>query len=129
MKRPKRILVTGGRDYNDKELVWATLDFITIDSGCELPRNGTTIAHGACPTGADLWADHWAIHNYVMIKEYPANWTKYKRVAGPIRNTQMLKEFKPHLVVAFPGNTGTNDCVKKARALGIPVKEIKDESE
>lgn len=32
-----------------------------------------------------------------------------------------LREFKPDVVLAFPGGTGTADCVKQARAMKIPV--------
>jgi len=46
------------------------------------------------------------------------------RAAGPIRNRQMLEEFRPAIVLAFPGGAGTANCVKTARELGILVKEI-----
>lgn len=38
------------------------------------------------------------------------------------------KEAKPDLVIAFPGGRGTADMVRRARAAGIEVREIKEGS-
>lgn len=55
---------------------------------------------------------------------YPANWLKYGRMAGAMRNQQMLDEEEVDLVVAFPGGKGTADMVRRARAAGIEVREV-----
>ena len=59
----KRVLVCGGRDFHDKTLVWRTLDEVAGVSEAEPLGWGVTIIHGACPTGADMWADGWAVAN------------------------------------------------------------------
>lgn len=41
--------------------------------------------------------------------------------AGHIRNTQMLVECKPDLVVAFEGGKGTANMVRQAEAAGVRV--------
>jgi hypothetical protein len=60
--------------------------------------------------------------------EYPAQWHKYGRAAGPIRNQQMLAEGKPDLVLAFhddiDGSRGTKDMVNRARRAGVKVEVI-----
>lgn len=66
----------------------------------------TTIISGAC-RGADRLAVMWAKSVGVPVEEYPANWGRYGKAAGPIRNLQMLKDGKPDLVVAFSGGHGT----------------------
>lgn len=43
---------------------------------------------------------------------------------GPIRNSKMLLDGKPTLVVAFAGRRGTADMVQKARAAGVEVIEV-----
>jgi hypothetical protein len=48
-----------------------------------------------------------------------ANWDKYGKAAGGIRNQQMLDENEIDTAVAFPGGTGTKDMIKKARKAGI----------
>ena len=59
------------------------------------------------------------------ILAYPADWNKYHKAAGPIRNQQMLTEGKPTLVLAFHDNItaskGTRDMVKRSLKGGLPV--------
>lgn len=108
-----RVVVTGGRYYADRTKVFEALDAVAP----------TALAHGMA-TGADSLAGDWCHFNGIEPDEYPANWTKYGKGGGPIRNQAMLDAFKPDLVLAFPGDRGTADCKAKARAMGIPVKEI-----
>jgi len=122
-----RVLVCGGRDFCDKAILWKTLDETfphseTDSYGNWLPVG--TLIHGDCPTGADALADEYAVVNWLDLKTFPANWEKYGRAAGPIRNAQMLDEGRPDIVIAFPGGRGTADMVSKARASGVPVIEV-----
>ena len=57
----------------------------------------------------------------IPVKEYPADWQKHGRAAGPIRNQQMLDEGKPDLVVAFDGGRGTADMIARAEKAGVRV--------
>lgn len=72
--------------------------------------------------GADYLANEWA-KTKAGIKRWvcKADWKKHGRSAGPIRNARML-EWKPDLVVAFPGGRGTKNMVTQAQAAGVPVK-------
>lgn len=56
------------------------------------------------------------------VERYPADWERYGKRAGPIRNRKMLDQ-GPDLVVAFGGDKGTADCVREARRRGIAVRE------
>lgn len=60
------------------------------------------------------------------VESYPADWKRYGRAAGPIRNRQMLEEGKPDLIIAFHSNLaesrGTANMVKIARKAGIEVR-------
>lgn len=110
-----RVLVCGGRDYFDRDAAWAALDMI------DHLRGIACIIHGGA-NGADYIAGRWAETRKVSCEEYPADWTKDGRAAGPIRNQRMLKLGCPDLVVAFKGGRGTADMVKRATAAGIPVE-------
>jgi hypothetical protein len=119
---PLRILVCGGRDFADRDFVFRTLDQLTIEEGEMMPRNGTVIIHGDCPTGADRWADEWAVVNWTPVEPYPADWSALGLSAGPSRNARMLTEGCPDLVLAFPGGRGTADMIGRANKAGVPVK-------
>lgn len=111
-----RILVTGGRDYNDYKTVSHYLD--SLRRGDET----VVIIHGGA-SGADSLAGEWAEYNNALLEVYYANWHRHGRAAGPIRNEQMLRDGKPDLVVAFPGGRGTKDMVSRARRAGLAIIE------
>ncbi len=119
-----RVLVCGGRDYADKDEVWRVLDGVAQVRDENSLGENIVLIHGACPTGADLWASGWAAANWQTEKRYPANWERDGRAAGPIRNQRMLDEGKPDLVVAFPGGRGTEDMKRRSRLAGIKVIEV-----
>ena len=73
-------------------------------------------------TGADRLAVHYA-EKYNRIKRiYPADWKKYGKTAGPIRNNVILND-KLDALIAFPSSksVGTHDIIGKATKLKIPV--------
>lgn len=108
-----RLLVTGGRNYQDKDHTFRVLDCIHQEKGIEL------VIHGDA-TGADALAKAWAEQNGIPQIAYPADWKTHGRAAGPIRNRQMLTH-QPDLVYAFPGGRGTADMVRAAKAAGVRV--------
>lgn len=63
----------------------------------------------------------WATARGLQVQTYPADWKRLGRKAGPLRNQQMLDEFKPELVLAFPGGRGTEDMMARAVRAGVPV--------
>jgi hypothetical protein len=60
----------------------------------------------------------------VTVEQFPAEWGRLGRAAGPIRNAVMLRDGKPELVIAFKGGAGTADMKARARKAGIEVREI-----
>jgi hypothetical protein len=113
-----RILVCGGREFNDSELLWSELDKIVQSVGTL-----STIISGMA-RGADTLAVDYALANSLPIRKYPADWDRHGKAAGFIRNQQMLDEGNPDLVVAFPGGRGTADMVRRARKAGVEVRVV-----
>lgn len=125
-----RVLVCGGRDYND----WGTFQHAMCKIAEErFPRTEsddagnylyavTIIAGGA--DGADKLAASWAAIEWSGYEEYKANWSTHGRAGGPIRNQRMLDKGKPNLVIAFPGGRGTSDMVRRAKSAGVEVIEV-----
>lgn len=102
-----RVLVCGGRDWDDELAVETVLNHL------HLLFNISVVIHGAA-AGADLMGMQWANRHGVKHAPFPANWKLHKLSAGPKRNRKMFKEGNPDLIVAFPGGTGTQDMVKVA---------------
>lgn len=111
-----RVIVCGGRDYDDREAVYQAL--ATLHAKHDL----LVIIHGGAK-GADSLAAEYASQSKKpchLICEM-ADWDTHGKAAGPIRNRAMLDKHKPEGVVAFPGGTGTADMVAQAEAAGINV--------
>ena len=53
-----------------------------------------------------------------------SDWETHKKAAGMIRNRAMFDTWRPHVVVAFPGNAGTAGMKEYARSKGCGVLEF-----
>jgi hypothetical protein len=77
--------------------------------------------------GADWHAHLHALCRGWTIQERPADWKRYGLKAGGVRNQQMIDEQpRMDILVAAPdsGSRGTYDCMRRAKAAGIPVDNI-----
>lgn len=112
-----KVLVCGGRNFINVKLLYKELDALHEQYHFD------SLIHGDA-AGADTLAKHWARSRDIPSKAYPADWNQYKKAAGPIRNSQMLSEGKPDIVIAFKGSIGTADMVSKAKRAGVKVIQI-----
>lgn len=125
-----KLLVCGGRDYDDRSLLYSTLDAAVQYAGC------TEIICGYDPRskryqGADQLAYEWALETETPCKTFPADWKQFGHWAGPRRNTQMADD-KPDEAIGFPRKDGrwgpgTIDMLTKCVARGIQVHQVKRE--
>lgn len=115
-----KILVTGDRLWSNEDAMRLTLEQY------KNPHEAITLIEGEAP-GADVMSAKVATEFGWTVVRVPANWDKYGRSAGPIRNREMLN-MQPDLVLGFHTNIwnskGTLDCMKEAGKRGIRVKLI-----
>lgn len=109
-----RVIVCGGRNYDDYAKVREALGFLHAF------RPIRHVYHGGA-SGADQFAGWWARENGVHVTAIPAEWDKHGRAAGPRRNAEILMIANPDVVVAFPGGRGTADMVTRAIEHGADV--------
>ena len=115
-----RVLVCGGRDFDDARLMNSVLDRLHTENFF------TVLIHGNA-RGADRIADAWACRRGVPREPYgvpQGEWDELGKKAGPLRNQRMLDEGKPDMVVAFPGGGGTKDMVRRAAKAGVAIHEV-----
>ena len=118
-----RILVCGGRHFDDYVLLEKTINGVIAESGCE----GIEIVSGHC-VGADRLGEIYAEKHNAQVKIFPAEWEKYGKRAGPMRNKQMvdyISGFENKIVIAFvSANTkGTRNTITLAQKANIQVVE------
>jgi hypothetical protein len=113
-----RVLVCGGRDLQDAELIERTLDRLRAARG---PFD-CLILGGA--RGVDRIAGKWARRSGVLEWGFLPEWHRAGKHDGAVRNQRMIAEALPELVIAFPGGGGTADMVERAKAAGVEVIEL-----
>jgi YspA, cpYpsA-related SLOG family len=113
----RRVLVCGGRDFNDSDKLFEVLDQ-------EHARNPFDLVITGGAKGADWWGHYWAIKRGVPYKVFPADWMTYGEAAGPVRDQQIIDEGRPDVVIAFPGGTGTDEVINRAGLAEVPVVRV-----
>lgn len=132
-----KVIVCGSRTYNDWEianenirLFTRHLSDVTIISGCcSDEKNGVltfTRKDGTKVYGADGLGERYAEENNIPIIYCPADWKKYGKAAGPIRNKEM-GEIGTHCMAFYEGlfpTKGTQSMINIARSKKLIVEQI-----
>jgi len=121
-----RILVTGSRDWTDRNVIRTALVDAWINLG--RPMNAVLV-QGECHLGgadqiaAEIWRG-WGL----PVEGHPAEMGPDGHVLGPKRNAHMVS-LGADLCLAFPlpSSRGTRNCMCLAREAGIPVHVYKQE--
>lgn len=139
-----RVIVTGGRDYDDREAVRRAFEEHLGGWAGAGAEAAVTVVDGACPYGgADELANQTAKEMGFRTERVPADWflhdwegeTKvrcyhrpypddYCPAAGPRRNQTMIDR-GADIVLAFPGGRGTSDMVTRADRAGVKVIDLR----
>jgi hypothetical protein len=117
-----KVIVCGGRTFLNYDAFERFMDMINAIWRVSL------VIHGG-QRGADAMAKHWANQHHIDDRPFRADWDRYRRAAGPIRNKQMLDEGKPELVIAFPGGRGTANMRTQAQRAGVTVLNLANQNE
>lgn len=117
----KKVLVTGDRNGFSPWRIHRVLKDL-FEEGYDV------LVHGGA-RGVDTIAGEVGASLGYEVRVYPADWERYGRGAGPIRNKHMLVMEMPDLVVAFhrdlKNSRGTQDCLIQAEKMNIPRKVIR----
>jgi hypothetical protein len=109
------ILVTGDRNWTKAH------SDVVLEVLQDFQDENPIVVHGAAK-GVDLLAARIAEGLGYEVHPHPAQWDKYHKAAGPIRNREMLEE-NPNLVFAFHddivASKGTRNMVNQAVEAGI----------
>ena len=111
-----KLIIAGGRDYTRRKSDVAFLDGI---------KEQVTEVVSGCYTGADAFGEKWAWRNGIPVKQFPADWDRYGKPAGPIRNQQMAKY--ADAVVLLPGGEGTASMYREAVIQGLRIFDRREE--
>jgi len=119
----KAVLVAGSRSWTDRTAIEERIAANETGEGTHV------LIHGAA-RGADRIADRVARERGWHVETYPANWSRFHKKAGPIRNRVMVERllelFAKGTTVAVEAfldadSRGTRHTIKIAREAGLKV--------
>ena len=114
-----KIIIAGGRDFDDYEYMSSKLREVMTDAAICDHRSVKIISGMA--KGADTLAIRYADEHKLTKILFPANWKLHPRLAGFLRNEDMLS-IATHLIAFWDGkSSGTKHMIDIAQAKGIPV--------
>lgn len=114
--KPFKLLLAGGREFYDYDMFRYKVDFLTQNK-----TNIEIISGGAM--GADTLAEKYAKekgYKLTILGDFSQG-----KSGGPIRNSKLV-EIADAAIYFWDGTSrGTLDCMKKAKAKGIPMKVVR----
>ena len=112
-----KIIIAGGRNYSFTKIDYRKLALFAQQ------HNITEVVSG-CANGADTYGQLWASNRGIQVKQFPADWEKYGKGAGFIRNLEMADY--ADALIAFAGGSGTEHMVKEARRRKLMIFDWRD---
>lgn len=112
-----QLAIVGSRDYTDY------LSFTEhVDKYIAVHQVTAIISGGA--RGTDTLAQKYALDHNIEFMVFPADWKRYGKSAGPMRNKLIVENCDA--VLAFPSkeSIGTFDTIRKAQQMDKPVQII-----
>lgn len=70
--------------------------------------------------GADTLGELWALKEGKRVARFPANWNKYGRAAGPVRNKQMAEYADALIVFIWNNSRGSANMLDQMSSLDKP---------
>ena len=113
-----KVIVAGTRYFNNYDLMCKNLDYFL----CNL--EDIEIVSGTA-RGADALGEQYANEHNLPIKQFPADWDKYGKRAGYLRNNQMA-DYADYLVAFWDGKSpGTKHMIQFMTDLKKPVYVVR----
>ena len=117
-KNKMKVIIAGGREFTDYDKLRSYCDYILQN------QKDVEIVSGAA-RGADILGEKYARERGYRITQSPANWDKYGKSAGYIRNEEMAK-YADALIAFWDGKSkGTEHMINLAKQYNLKVKVYK----
>ena len=110
-----KIIIAGSRHFTDYSFLVRKVE--------ELNLNITQVLCGEC-YGADLLGKEWAMSKGIPVESYPADWDKYGKKAGYLRNKEMSVHGDELIAFYREGSKGTEIMIDLMQRANKPVHII-----
>ena len=113
-----RVIIAGGRDFNDYSLLQQH-----VDRWLSRVTDEIAIVSGGA-RGADVLGERYANERGLAINIYPADWNRYGKGAGFIRNKEMAQNADA-LIAFWDGRSpGTKNMIELAKQHNLLWKVV-----
>lgn len=110
-----KTIIAGSRSVNDIKIV------LTAAENAEAIGITVTEVVSGCARGVDQLGEQIALMNGIPIKKFPADWERFGKRAGFLRNVQMA-DYAEALIAVWDGESkGTKHMIDMAKARGLKV--------
>jgi hypothetical protein len=109
-----KIIIAGSRIFNDYVELCNTCDFLISN------QSNIEIVSGTAK-GADELGEKYARERNYRIRQFPANWNKYGKSAGYIRNAEMAAYSDMLIVFWNRKSKGTKNMIDLAERNGLKI--------
>ncbi len=116
-----RLIIAGSRNLNPSI---SGIDSRVRDAQLALGVPTITAILCGMSRGVDLAGKRWAEHVGVPVEEYPANWKKHGKAAGPKRNIMMAERADALLLMWDGKSRGSAHMKQAARERGLYIHEV-----
>lgn len=128
-----KVIIAGTRSFDDYDLLCEKIHEFECHLIFDLKKeegitevvsgtNGGFDIERGISIGVDHMGEQWAYQNYVPIKQFPPDWNKHKKAAGPIRNQQMAKYADALLAIWDGKSRGTKNMIDEATKKNLIVR-------
>ena len=105
-------IIAGSRTCNDYNILLSAISSIDW-----IP---STIISGTA-RGADKLGERWALENNIQLVRFPAQWNKYSKRAGFIRNEDMAKKADALIAIWDGYSSGTKSMIELAKKYKLVI--------
>lgn len=113
-----RVIIAGGRDFQDYALLQRTVDVFLEDIDDDI-----SIVSGKAK-GADSLGERYANERGYTVRAYPADWQQHGKAAGFIRNREMAQNADALIAFWNGQSRGTEHMIKTAHQHSLMVHVV-----
>ena len=130
MMPENRVIIAGSREFTDQTRLNKVCRWIFKTA--RIPVSGTTIISGTC-RGTDKMGEEYAREEGMAVARFPADWSRYGKMAGPRRNGEMaryaMKKGCNGVLIAFlrADSRGTKNMIDTALKMKLETYVVKYE--
>ena len=108
-----KVIIAGSRHIDDFD----TLQALIEGTGWDIDE----VVSGGCH-GVDMMGEQWAEQNGIPVKQFVADWIRFGREAGELRNREMA-QYADGLILLWDAKSPGASCMMRESAkAGIPIR-------